>query len=519
MPAVQMADGSVVQMPDKASPDQLAKLRRMKSTPSGRRMSGGPSALHDYPSLPFTDRTVIAALDKPEEKKAFLEKKYGQGSVSQDKRGLIVTAGDKKMRVDTGLLAEITAQAPELALGTAGAIAGAPAGPIGAIAGAGAGGMAGKAIKEAVKSATGLQRESPKEIVESVGTAGAATAAGEGLGKGIGLLRKLPGRSLMLGTTPETKAMTDKLLKAGARPPPTSTTPDARKLQRVVILAQKLSGTNKNIDRANFGYLQDRAGDILNRAGVTGAAKDETMARLTQTESTMSFQDTGRLIQNNADMMLKHLKQLNKGKIPNTKEAAYLAQVAAKGRTPEQAFAWLTEKGETDRLDRFIKTMGNGSVVVEAVRQRALRQLLSGSLVRTEQGEAKGALEAELNLFTEKQQKLLFPGGLDKNLRTLAKETQFLYPQIKDPAMAGFTAGTIMQKTWYARFYAQGMYAMMRAFIQKPAVMRRIAIGLDGSQPSRKAAKIALKNMFYFGAIEMNNQGKDPSDDPRLKDK
>jgi hypothetical protein len=521
-------------MPAKPTADQLAKLRAIRSRSSsssssgsgssssqnsgrrlgadtghGRRLAAGGDK--DYPALPFTDRTVVASLDKPEEQKAYLEKKYGEGSVRTDRKGQYVDAGGKKMRVSTGLAAEVTAVSPELVLGTAGAAAGAPeGGPIGAVAGAAAGGMAGKAIKEAVKSATGLQRQTPGEIVTSVERAGEANAIGEGSGKALGLLRKIPGRAMVFGTTPETKAMTDKMLKGGARPPPASTTPDARKLQRITILADKLSGPNKNIDRANFGYLQDRASEILNKAGVTGAAKDETMKRLTQAESAMSFQDTGKLIQNNAKYMLSTVKG---------KDLAYLKELSANSKTPEDAYRWLVSPGQTDRLERFVKVMGKNSAVVDAVQQRALRELLSGALVRTETGEATGALEKSLSQFTTKQQRMLFPNGLDKDIRTVAKEIGFLYPKIKDPAMAGFTAGTIMQKVWYDRFYAQATYAMLRAFIQKPAIIRRLAIGLDGSQPSRQAAKKAIKGMFYFGALETTEKGQDPSNDPRLQGK
>jgi hypothetical protein len=529
MPAVQLADGTSISMPDKPTGQDIAKLKQVQAIATtrasqGKRVSGtgtgegrrvGRQNVKDYPELPFSDRTVVAAMDKPEESRAYLEKKYGEGSVSQDKRGLVVTVGGKKMRVSTGIAADITAQAPEMVLGTAGAIAGeaSPLGPVGAVMGAFAGGMAGKGIKEDIKTATGLNRQTPGEQGKSVMMAGASMAAGEGAAKGVGLLRKIPGREMVFGTTPETKAMTDKMLKAGARPPPQSTMPDAKKLQRAVILAQKLTGPNKTIERANYGYLQDHADSILTKAGVGGTAKDETLRRLNQAvpDSAMSFQDTGKLIQNNSRYMLGPQTQV-KGK-----SAAYLKSLAAKTKTPEQAYHELVTPGETDRLDRFVSVMGKNSTVVQAVQQRALREVLSGAMVRSEQGEAKGALEASLGQFTKKQQKLLFPGGLDKDLKTLGKEIQFLYPAIKDPAMAGFTAGGILQKVWYDRFYAQGTYAFMRMAIQNPAVMRRLAIGLDGTQPARVAAKKAIKEMFYLGALEMGSPNQDPADIPQAK--
>jgi hypothetical protein len=117
---------------------------------------------------------------------------------------------------------------------------------------------------------------------------------------------------------------------------------------------------------------------------------------------------------------------------------------------------------------------------------------------------------AALKQYTPRQQKLLFPGGIADDIKTLGKEIQFLYPQIKDPSMAGFTTGTIMQHVWYERFYAQGYYSLMRAFLQKPALIRRLAVGIKDSN-TRVATRTALKDMFYYGAMEMNNPGTDPS--------
>src|SRR5262249_17412577 len=106
--------------------------------------------------ISFFDRTILAGLDKPEERKAFLERKYDAGNVNRDKRGLYVVANGKKLRADSDFLSTVASDAPELSLGTAGAIGGsALGGPLGGIAGAGVGAAAGKGVKEATKSVTG----------------------------------------------------------------------------------------------------------------------------------------------------------------------------------------------------------------------------------------------------------------------------------------------------------------------------------------------------------------------------
>ena len=505
MPMVQMPDGQTVNMPDRASPEQLQQLRMKVRSGAGRRMAPLPEA--DIPALPFLDRSMLSRMDNPDEKQAFLEHRYGKGSVSSDKKGLVVTVNGKRMRASTDVVSSFVGAAPQLSLGIAGALAGSELGPGGTIIGAGAGLAAGKTIEEGTKIATGVERKTPGEIARGVAVEGVAGAAGEGAGKALGLLRKLPLREKIFDITPETKSMTERVLKGGARPPPQSTIPSGRKFQRIAIIADKLSGPNKAIERANFGYLQDRVSGILDQAGVKGLAKSETMNRLAGSDSAMSFQQTGQVIQKATKALVDNAKTLGiKGK-----DLAYLQQVSATGKTPEQAWEWLVRPQETDRLERVMRLVGTGSPAAEAIQQRALRSLLADSLVRTESGEATNALMNSLKQFTPRQQKLLFPNGLADDIKLLAKETQFLFPEIKDPSMAGFTTGTIMQHAWYNRFYAQGTYAFGRAMIQKPWMIRRIAIGLKDTK-TRQATKAAVRSMFYYGAMEMNNPNQDPGE-------
>jgi hypothetical protein len=489
----------------------LAEGRAGVRSESGRRFF---SREKDFPSVGFLDRSVLSAMDNKEEATTYFERKYGKGSVSSDKKGLIVTIGGKKFRAGTDIVSDIVSQAPELALGTAGAAAGAAGGPVGAALGAGLGAATGKSIKEGIKAATGLEKKEPKEVVSSVMKEGVAGAVGEGAFRAfkapISRLTRGPLPHFATDTTPESRAMTERTLAGGARPPPQSTLPAAKKIQRISILADKISGPNKSIDRANIGYLQDRAEGILSKAGVKGPAKDETMSRLmTTNQAAMSFQDTGRLIQNSARLMARP-PNAAKGKV-----GAYLRELSKVGKTPEDAYDYLVTPGQTDRLERFVGIMGQNSVVVEAVRQRALRHLLAGALDRSASGEAVGALEKELSQFTIKQQRILFPKGLADDVKLFANEVQFLFPKIKDPAMAGFTAGGILGKIWYDRFYAQGYYSLMRAALQQPAMIRRLAIGFRGDSAQRIAARNALREMFYFGALEMTRPGEDPHPDAK----
>lgn len=499
------------------------------STVVGALSSALPSSdSSSMPSLPFLDRTILAAMDNPAEQKAFLTKKYGADAVSKDDKGFIVTVGGKKMRASTGFLANVAAEAPETVLGIIGAgeggTLGSALGPVGtvagAVSGAGIGAAAGKTVKEAVKAASGLYHKTPAQYGEQIAGAAAGGMEGELIGRGtsaaFGRLTGGPLPHWVTESTPESRAMTERMVDKGARPPPLSTMPGSRHFQRITILADKLTSPSAKIDRINSGYLQDRASEILDKAGVGKIMKDTTMARLEGGEqSSLPSQEVGKLIQTNAQMMLN-----NVGK--NSKIAAYLRNLSAPGKTPEDAYTWLTAPGQTDRLDRFVKIMGKDSAVVSAVQQQALKHILSGAMVRTadfgssmaEGGkglQATDALIKEMAQYTPKQQKMLFPNGLDDDLKLFAKEIRFLYPGNKDPAMAGITAGAIMQHAWYSRIWAQATYAMFRSVLQHPTIIRRLAVGFRGPSVQRIAARKALQEMLYFGMIEMNKPNEDPT--------
>lgn len=495
-----------------------AKPDRGVGSLSRNRAKEGPQ----LPSLPFLDRTILTAIDDPEAKQNFLEKKYGKEAVSKDKNGFVVTVGGKKMRADESLGTHIAADAPETTFGIVGAVEGATlgtaaGGPVGGfaggVAGAAAGAGTGRLVKEGVKAVTNVEGKDPKALAASVGEAAKSGAEGEVIGRGVGAavgkMTRGPLPGFVTGATQETRQMTERVVAGGARPPAISTMPDARKIQRVAILADKLSGPSQTIDRANMGYLHERASGILDRAGVAGASKNDAMSRLEQQTSRLSSQETGKLIQSTARMMVAPGQ--------TTKQSAYLRQLIGTSKTPEAAYRQLVQPGETDRLERFVKVMGNNSAVVGAVQQQALRELMAGVMDRATSfgvggstSEMTNSLARELSQFTPKQQRMLFPNGLDQDLHTLAREMKFLYPGVKDPAMAGLTAGAIMQHAWYQRWYAQATYAIGRAFLQNPSVIRRLAVGFRGTSPQRTAAQTALREMAYFGALEVNHPNQDP---------
>lgn len=478
-----------------------------------------PPAAPKLGKLPFTHQALLSMMDNKDERKAFLEKTYGAGSVSEDSKGLIVKGKDgKSLRASSGFFASLVGDAPETTLGIAGAaeggVAGSVAGPagtfVGAVGGAMAGAAAGKTLKEGAKAVTGTYRKTPGQYARQI--AGAAEAGAEGevggkvVGGAIGKLTRGPLPGLITGATADTRSMTERVLKGGARPPAQSTMPDARKLQRIAIVADKLSGPGKGIDRANRGYLKDAAGKILDKVGLRGNIKQSTLKSLEGSEDAISTQQTGQMIQQAALTTLHGLQ--GSKQVGGRKVEAYLKSLAGNARSPEDAYNWLVHGGQTDRLDQFFRVMGKNSAVTAAVQQQALRHVFAGAMEEAGEGGMKG-LSGWMGQFTEKQQKLLFPAGLDGDLKMLDREIKFLYPGAKDPSMAGMTTGAMMQKKFYERWYHQGVGALYRSFLQQPVVIRRLAVGFKGDSRQRMAARTGLREMFYFGALEASEPNED----------
>jgi hypothetical protein len=490
--------------------------------------------------LPFMDRSILAAMkDSKQDQERYLVKKYGEKAVSQEKGKFVVTLNGKRMIANIGMIESAVAQAPETVLGIAGAAAGSELGLPGGVAGAFAGAAAGRSLKEAVRSATGLQSKKPGEIVKSVERAGEGAAEAE---VGTRVL-KAPLSRLTRGPIPgfltdtrkdipggltgkEREALIKDATSKGARLHPQSTMPGARALQRHVIMADRIVGRSVESEQANLQYLKDEVSHVLDKAGVKGSAKSETMGRLEGQTSEMDFQQTGQMIQFKANFLLDKLRMAAKaaGRKPNAKDEAYLSQLAAAGRKPKDVYDAVVRPGETDLMERFFRLAGDKpgkeSDVVIAIRQRAIRQILAGALKRTETGEAVGAVDKELSSFTVKQQRMLFPDGLADNLRLLSKKAEMVFPHIEDPGMAGMAAGEILGRSavkfprvWKSRLVRQGYEAMWRMFLTNPSMAQRLAIGFKGDSVQRIAARNALRTILYSGFVQQD--GTDEGTGPR----
>lgn len=283
--------------------------------------TGGASGAWGAPNegLSFLDKIALASHDTFQEKELYLQKVYGKHNVrrewgSDGSAQLIVTKNGRQVAVSNdgmGFLPETAANIPEAGGGTAGALFGAEAGTailpgvgtaVGSLLGAGIGTMLGHSMKETAKSAAGTYAKTPGQLAKSTleegGLGMASEIGGQVVGKGV--TKMLSGHLLpdsFTGSTPKTKQMTETAWSEGAMPHWPSIAPDARKLARIEIDAEKLTGKYEAQARANEKYVINEVRKTLEKNGVPNPHVSEIIDQLTARQSAFSGREAGELLQ------------------------------------------------------------------------------------------------------------------------------------------------------------------------------------------------------------------------------
>lgn len=264
-----------------------------------------------HQGLPFVDREHLGQADNFEEKKAYLEQVYGKKNVEIDSDAfgspmLVVLQNGRKVAAEGGsgfesFVAHTIGTAPEWMGASAGAILGTPAdvasGPGGTLAGAALGGAAGKASIEAYKGTQGWLRQTPPEQIKHVAMAGGESALGQEFGdltaNMISRVMRGPLPEIITQTTPESRALTERALAGGARPPAESTVPGAKKLAWTEALARKTVSGVRSQDAANTAYVEDRMRDILRESGVPENQLDNVLKEMASDSSAVPTAEVG----------------------------------------------------------------------------------------------------------------------------------------------------------------------------------------------------------------------------------
>ena len=287
-------------------PNLLAQLNADNPEP------GAPALQHpnSQPAdeLPFFDRVHLAQADNWNEKKLYLENRYGKGSVEEEwgddgKPAAVVHMPDGKVyRVgDSGFVAKLVGDSPVLAGMVGGALIGsAVPGPgtlIGGVLGAGLGAVGGKAGIEADKYARGNYDKSGLELGTSLAQANEEGEVGEMtggiIGKGVSKLLTTSLPKFITGATDDSIKMTKDAWAGGGRPSYASMAPALKKLQRTEILDEKLNGEAVAQTERNTGYIVEHTKNQLTSSGVPKPYVDQIADEMRKPSGALSHEAVG----------------------------------------------------------------------------------------------------------------------------------------------------------------------------------------------------------------------------------
>lgn len=268
-------------------------------------------------------------------------------------------------------------------------------------------------------------------------------------------------------------------------------------------IAGPITAQDGNISGQRLYQKLMQQGDLLDT--VYGKQEADRMRNLAQLLSGMDGHMAAEKMQPGLARQLTLDIESAKEDVDTFMKENFLSALANPRQTPEDAIRWITQPGQTARLEEALKFFGETSPQIQGVREVALRQLLDNTITEATKGKGGAALLNVLSQYTERQQRILFPSGLDEDLRLLGKEMDFLFPPEADPSMAGFTTGQIQQKRFLTRNWIVGKSVLLRAILTQPSMIRALSIGLRGTGPVREATRHTVQQMAYFAAIEMGD--------------
>lgn len=282
---------------------------------------GGASAPASHPhhdpgvdydtGLSFVDNMALAQADNPKEVRKYLSQVYGAGNVKNTSDGGFAVLKDGKTIAASGgggfknFVAQTVGKTPTLAgmaVGAAeGGAMGVMGGPwgvgIGALGGAAIGAMAGKTVEDMAKAAQGRYDKSGAEHAQSLSTAAKEGLEGEAGGRVVGKVvsKALRGQAppIISGTTPETRAMTERVLQGGGRPAAQESMPNMKHIQFMEALAAKTVGPVKAQVAANTKYIKTRVGSLLRDSGIPESHIDPTIRELESGNSSVPTAEVG----------------------------------------------------------------------------------------------------------------------------------------------------------------------------------------------------------------------------------
>ncbi|TAK97752.1 MAG: hypothetical protein EPO08_20835 [Rhodospirillaceae bacterium] len=185
----------------------------------------------------------------------------------------------------------------------------------------------------------------------------------------------------------------------------------------------------------------------------------------------------------------------------------YLAALSKPGFEFREAVNYIVQPGKEVRLEKAIEFFGENSQVVKDLRKNALVKIFSdaggGSTEPLNKVLQSDKLLNELNKYSDRQLALLFPNGLDKELKRMAEVIKFSSKEVSQSKMAaGLAAGVtkllplVAVKTGHWGYLSIASLLYVGDFLlQRPTTLRWFGPGLYGDNMATDAIRQLFKNV------------------------
>ncbi|MEK6591538.1 MAG: hypothetical protein AABZ67_00515 [Pseudomonadota bacterium] len=196
----------------------------------------------------------------------------------------------------------------------------------------------------------------------------------------------------------------------------------------------------------------------------------------------------------------------------------FIAALSKPGKMQDGAVGFLARPGQEARLAQALKFFGENSPEIQLVRQQFLKDILHASVKPTASGAGKtikgNTLMDALKPYSMAQQRMLMPGGLDDDVRLIAKNANFLFPEKGSDMSAGLAAGAVKAALPFGAITGgvpgalaggalalkvAGVAWLTNAILSSPTTARVIAQGLREGGPKAKATREAVHYLMRSG--------------------
>jgi len=179
-----------------------------------------------------------------------------------------------------------------------------------------------------------------------------------------------------------------------------------------------------------------------------------------------------------------------------------LSTLANPMKAKEAVYDFLVNPEHGDLLGQAIKLVGENSPEVRGLQQAAIKQVLINAKMEIASGNSERALTLAMKKYTTEQQKLLFPNGLDEDIKLLGKHIEDIMRDLSDESKASFAASAVLGSPIPIRLPVQAGLAFYQQIFASQTAIRYMALGLrNPSGVKRALTKEAIKDLMRYNSV------------------